>query len=196
MIMCEVDNEGGDHDLYVANFEDDETALPITKTMDGRTKSPKCLVGGTPLNTRWSPDTGSPRDWRRPRRTLGQSSGAEPASSHSDLFVIPPPGHEDYAPQPPDPFPIERRGVVHAKEKLFAKSTSHCLLHTPYNRYWEGCNAKARSSPRYRRAFQKKDKKKYAITMDQLTVAEMDLPLGAGGFKYAIIFHCIDTNCC
>ena len=30
--------------------------------------------------------------------------------------------------------------------------------------------------------------------MDQLTVSEMNQPLGLGGFKYAIIFHRTDTN--
>ena len=30
--------------------------------------------------------------------------------------------------------------------------------------------------------------------MDQLIVAEIDQPLGIGGYKYAIIFQRIDTN--
>ena len=97
-------------------------------------------------------------------------------------------------PDVPDPFPLESDETADLREKMFAKSRYHCLTHTPFNKYCEGCAAKARNKSHYRGAFLRKEHKKDIITMDQLTVAEIDQPLGIGGYKYAIIFQRVDNN--
>ena len=54
--------------------------------------------------------------------------------------------------------------------------------------------AKARDKPHFKGSFLKKDDKKGIVTMDQFAVAELNQPLGIGGYKYAIIFHKVDTG--
>lgn len=81
----------------------------------------------------------------------------------------------------------------YSKDRIYAKSLHHLLTHTPASIFCEGCRAKARHKAHYRGTFNRNNHKN-VVAMDQLTVSELRHSTGLGNFKYAIIFHEVDTD--
>ena len=128
-------------------------------------------------------------DWATPATdVVGEEAEADIVPSDVD--------GTDYA-EAEDPPPVptaDNSEVSNLREKLYAKTKQHCLTHTPFNKFCQGCMAKARDKPHYKGSFDKKDDKEGIITMDQMTVTEVNQPLGIGGYKYGIIFQHVDTD--
>ena len=74
------------------------------------------------------------------------------------------------------------------------QNPNRIVTHTPFNKFCQGCMAQARDKPHCKGSFDKKDDKAGIITMDQMTVTEVNQPLGVGGYKYGIIFQRVDTD--
>ena len=120
---------------------------------------------------------------------------AEGEEVEADIVPLDVDGADDAAAfEPPPPKPAEESDVFNLREKLYAKSKLHCLTHTPFNKFCQGCMAKARDKPHYKGSFDKKDDKAGIITMEQMTVSEVNQPLGVGGYKYGIIFQRVDID--
>ncbi len=74
------------------------------------------------------------------------------------------------------------------REQMRARGLDHLLDHTPYCSSCEGCLAKSRAKKHFKGAFQRSDDKhKMMVTMDQLTLADVEGTMGLGGFKYGIV---------
>ena len=69
-----------------------------------------------------------------------------------------------------------------------AQSKYHLLDHYEYNPDCLGCQAKARNKKHFKGAFDR-DNAEYdkVVSMDQVTMADLDGTLGIGGFRYALV---------
>ena len=72
-------------------------------------------------------------------------------------------------------------------------SQSIIVVH-PGRSLCDGCKAKAMNKSHHKDTLLRKQNKKNIVTMDQLTVAELNQPMGIGGFKYGIVFQKVDTD--
>jgi len=70
-----------------------------------------------------------------------------------------------------------------------AKSKNHLMDHDSFNCQCPGCNAKARNKRRVRGSFEPDDPRHAnEITMDQVSMTDLDGTMGIGKFRYAIVF--------
>ncbi len=75
------------------------------------------------------------------------------------------------------------------KDRLMSKTKKHCMLHSPPCMGCEGCIAKSLQKRHYKCAFARLSAKyEHVVTMDQLTLIDVNNTVGLGGYKYAIIF--------
>ncbi len=70
-----------------------------------------------------------------------------------------------------------------------SKTKKHCMLHSPPCMGCDGCIAKSRQKQHYKGAFARQDAKyEHVVTMDQLTLIDVENTIGLGGYKSAIVF--------
>ena len=82
---------------------------------------------------------------------------AEGEEVEADIVPLDVDGADDAAAiEPPPPKPAEESDVFNLREKLYANSKLHCLTHTPFKKFCQGCMAKARDKPHYKGSFDKK----------------------------------------
>ena len=75
-------------------------------------------------------------------------------------------------------------------ELIHARSKKHLMTHTIVCVGCDGCLAKTRAKPHYRKAFKKDDPKyKHVITMEQLTVRDDFGTSGVCGYRYGIVLY-------
>ena len=79
---------------------------------------------------------------------------------------------------------IERRLFVRKE----ARSKHHLLSHDKHNDMCPGCQAKARNKRHFKYSFDR-EKEEYdnVVTMDQVTIADVEASIGIGNFYYAIV---------
>lgn len=100
---------------------------------------------------------------------------------------------------PPPPIASEAvSDEIKAREELkkqrkrdsrrLAQSKYHLLDHYEYNPDCLGCQAKARNEKHFKGAFDR-DNAEYekVVSMDKVTMADLDGTLGIGGFRYALV---------
>ena len=86
-----------------------------------------------------------------------------------------------------------REASTRKRSRLRQISTPPSYTHTPACIFCEGCRAKARHKAHHRGTFNRSNHQD-VVTMDQLTVSELNRSTGLGNFKYAIIFHKVDSD--
>ncbi len=73
------------------------------------------------------------------------------------------------------------------REHLRAKSLENRLDHTPFCSACEGCLAQSRAKKHFKGSFNRGDPKHYfTVTMDQLSLTDVENSIGIGGFKYGL----------
>jgi len=128
------------------------------------------------------------------------SESALPPASPGDPVPITPPrcddadqdATQDDINEPSDEVPLEEittNGIpLNISQREMAVSKYHLLDHRTHNPNCRGCQAKARNKRHFQGAFHPdKIPAAGALTMDQLSLADVDGTLGIGKYKYAMV---------
>ena len=81
------------------------------------------------------------------------------------------------------------------KDRMRARSIEHLMTHQPPCATCEGCQARARQSKHHKGAFDASPKdRSMIITLDQVTIQDLDFSHGYGGFRYGIVFCSLKSD--
>jgi len=115
---------------------------------------------------------------------IGQGNG------DAELWENPP----DATEVPPAPEPLSDETMRETASSAHrARSLCHLLTHSPPNPHCAGCMAKRKAKKHFRNSFRRWEKKPNEVTMDQVTMADLDGTLGIGLYRYAIVFCQVST---
>ena len=123
-----------------------------------------------------------------PGQTMMVNSGTE--QEEEEPMAVPVPVHhaQDGCKEDHQKILDEHRRKRRQDLRGKARSIFHLMDHYEYNPECLGCQAKARNKKHYKHSFQKeKDEYDNVLTMDQVTMVDMDGTTGIGGFRYALV---------
>ena len=90
---------------------------------------------------------------------------------------------------------VKPKPDAYASKDLEARSIFHCFDHGKFNERCPGCQAKIRNRKHFKGAFERNSMEyEHTVTMDQVSLTDLDGTLGHGRWRYALVICKISTD--